>query len=135
MGNQMSSQQPTSEKDLITLAHTVLNTMDKGDEDGKLIEHDRFKSALKKCVDSGKFQFFPCESQPTNCQLSTKLQQAPWDKNEWWCGEHVNQKPHGRVVIIWHGEFIELAHCRNGKLDGPLLYINCDGMDIMLVLR
>ena len=55
MGNQVCSKL-ISQKELINLAHTVLNTMDKGyDRRGKLMEQDSFKGGFSGCVDSGNF--------------------------------------------------------------------------------
>jgi hypothetical protein len=35
--------------------------------------------------------------------------------------------PHGRVIVIFHGSNIELAHFRNGELEGNSLLINYAG--------
>ena len=128
MGNQVCHKLLISDTELTSLAHTVIKTMDKGDDYGKLLDKQVFKSSYDKLLNTNKFIWFPSESKPINCLFSTELKQCTWNKEEFWCGEHDhNTAPHGKIIILQHGRSIELAHCIHGNRQGKALVMVFNG--------
>jgi hypothetical protein len=90
MHNQVCQLMRRPDKELIALAHLVLNTMDKGNNNGiKLIDESKFKASFDACVLAGGFCFPPApDHKAQNALLSHKLTKVTFNDEKEWCGEH-----------------------------------------------
>jgi hypothetical protein len=83
--------------------------LDKGRSEKKLNDRPYFKSGLKKCVDAGKFEFYPTPIKKPSLLFSKRLQKTSVE--DWfWCGEMNSAgDPYGRCILINHGVYICLC--------------------------